>query len=288
MTQTEATAANAPTATGAPTAATTVHEVRAGTIRSVADTLAVEAPLQIQLRTGTDRNAAPRGLSITMRTPGHDTELAAGFLFTEGLVRARRDIASIEQTAPDTVVVTLAPDIPEPPDSVQRGFAMTSSCGLCGKTSLDGVRVNAPGALTPGSPMVSAAVIHGLPGLLRMEQASFSTTGGIHAAGLFDVAGRPLLVREDIGRHNAVDKIIGARFLADALPALSAIMVVSGRAGFELVQKALIAQVPIFAAVGAPTSLSAALATEAGMTLLGFVRDDRFNIYCGEERIRTR
>ena len=266
---------------------TSVDEVRGGRSRSYADQLAVEEPMEIRGRTAGPGDPAAReqSVSVTMRTPGDDAELAVGFLFTEGLIRSRKEIASVDTTGDNIVTVNFAPGVTVAPKNVERNFYMTSACGVCGKSSIDAARVPPAAPLTAG-PTIGADLVHALPGALREHQATFETTGGLHAAGLFDTAGRMSLLREDVGRHNAVDKLIGALLLADALPAASSILMVSGRAGFELVQKALIAQIPIFAAVGAPSSLSAALAAEAGMTLLGFVRDGRFNVYSGRERLK--
>jgi FdhD protein len=255
-----------------------VIQVRGRALAKAEDRLAVEAPLEIRLRAGDSELA----LSITMRTPGDDRELAAGFLFTEGLVRDRGELGAITE-GEDTVLVEL---VGRPlPQRSDRSFAMTSACGVCGKDSLAGLRATPVGPPGPG-PRLEPEVIHSLPAELRAAQATFDTTGGLHAAGLFDARGERLLVREDVGRHNAVDKLIGAQLLAGALPALDQVLVVSGRASFELVQKGLMAQIPVLAAVGAPSSLAVSLAAEGGMTLLGFVRDQRFNIYSGRERVR--
>jgi FdhD protein len=220
-----------------------------------------------------------------MRTPGEDRELAVGFLFTEGLLRDRAQVAGVTSVGDDQVVVELAPGVPPPEPRASRAFTTTSACGVCGRGSLEGLRATPPGPLVPGAPGLTEALVHALPAALRAAQATFAATGGLHAAGLFDAAGALLLAREDVGRHNAVDKVIGARFLTGALPAATTILAVSGRASFELVQKALMAQIPVLAAVGAPSSLAVSLAAEAGMTLLGFVRDDRFNVYSGPERL---
>ena len=258
-------------------AAAPVMEVRGLGPRSSEDQLAVEAPLELRVRAG----GAERALCITMRTPGEDAELAAGFLFTEGLVREREEILGITE-GEDTVVVELKGALPE---TAARPFAVTSACGVCGKGQLEELRARPAGPPSPGVPRLRPAAIHRLPDELRAAQAGFATTGGLHAAGLFDEQGKLLLVREDVGRHNALDKLIGARFLAGALPAGAAVLVVSGRASFELVQKALMARIPVLAAVGAPSTLAVSLAQEGGMTLLGFVRDQRFNVYCGPERL---
>jgi FdhD protein len=256
-----------------------VTSVREGAPTVTEDQLAIEAPLEIRLRAG----GQERTLSITMRSPGDEVQLAAGFLFTEGIVRQPADLRGISQPAEETVVVELATD--DLPVVGERAFAMTSACGVCGKDSLDGLRAQPAGRPAPG-PLVDPELLHQLPAALREAQFGFAATGGLHAAGLFDGEGRRLLVREDVGRHNAVDKLIGALFLDGKLPATGTILAVSGRASFELVQKALMAQIPVLAAVGAPSTLAVSLATEGGMTLLGFVRDRRFNIYCGHERVR--
>jgi FdhD protein len=262
------------------TADAPVTEVRGGQRSPGRDLLAVEAPLEIRVRTG----AEEQSLSITMRTPGEDPELAVGFLFTEGLLRGRSEVAAVSVPGPEEVVVELAAGVSLPETRPTRSFTMTSACGLCGRGSLDGLRATPAGPPGPG-PRLGDELVHGLPAALRQAQATFATTGGLHAAGLFDAGGALLLAREDVGRHNAVDKVVGARLLAGALPAHDTILVVSGRASFELVQKALMAQIPVLAAVGAPSSLAVSLAAEAGMTLLGFVRDRRFNVYSGPERL---
>jgi FdhD protein len=264
------------------TAPATVTEVRGVRHAAAQDQVAIEAPLEIRVRAGGEE----RAISITMRTPGEDDELAVGFLFTEGLLHARAEVAAVRAGAEDQVVVELAPGVPAPAPRASRAFTTTSACGVCGRGSLDDLRAPPPGPLLAGAPVLTEALIHGLPGVLRAAQATFATTGGLHGAGLFDAAGTLLLCREDVGRHNAVDKVVGARWLAGALPAATAILAVSGRASFELVQKALMAQIPVLAAVGAPSSLAVSLAAEAGMTLLGFVREDRFVVYSGPERFR--
>jgi FdhD protein len=256
-----------------------VTAVRGEAPSSREDHLAVEAPLEIRLRAGDEE----RALSITMRTPGDDVALAAGFLFTEGIVRAFSELRAITQPTEETVVVELA--AAALPELDRRAFAVTSACGVCGKESLDKLRAT-PAARPLAGPVVGPQVVHGLPAALHEAQAGFAATGGCHAAGLFDGDGRRLVVREDVGRHNAVDKVIGTLFLEQKLPAAGTILVVSGRASFELVQKALMAQIPMLAAVGAPSTLAVSLASEGGMTLLGFVRDQRFNIYSGPERVR--
>jgi len=242
-----------------------------GSLSPADDLLAVEEPLQIRVN--------GRDLSITMRTPGHDRELAAGFLFTEGTIESREDVAAIE-VGENVVSLTLAVGVDIP---VARNFYTSSSCGVCGKASIESLYAAGCRML----PRCEAAreVIHGLPEKLRAAQAAFDHTGGLHGAGLFDLAGNLQMVREDVGRHNAVDKLAGAAFLDGRLPLAECILMLSGRASFELVQKAAMAGIPVVAAVGAPSSLAVETARRFGMTLAGFVRDGRFNIYSGVGRL---
>jgi FdhD protein len=244
------------------------------------DVLAVEALVEIRL--------GPRSVAVTMRTPGHDAELAAGFLFAEGLISGAHQIRRIEPAAhgnPNIVVVELAPDAVARPMAVRRGFVMTSACGLCGKVSLAALAANRCPVLPRSSLRVDPAVLHRLPDRLRRAQAVFASTGGLHAAALFAADGELASLREDVGRHNAVDKLIGHALLGARLPLGDAGMLVSGRASFELVQKALMASIPVLAAVGAPSSLAVSTAERSGMTLIGFLRDGRFNVYSGSSRI---
>ena len=258
------------------------------------DLLAVEEPLEIRLEYGARRARTQRSVTVTMRTPGCDVELAAGFLFAEGLVRRRADIERAESCGlpagplglRNRVRVELAPDVTVDAKLLERNFLTTSSCGLCGKASIEALPAWTRTRLPEGF-VVPASSIHDLPERVRMVQTVFDRTGGLHAAALFDGAGDLLDVREDVGRHNAVDKLIGAQWLAGAVPLSERLLFVSGRAGYELVQKALAARIPMLAAVGAPSSLAADLARVANMTLLGFVRDGRFNIYSGAQRIMT-
>jgi FdhD protein len=225
-----------------------------------------------------------------MRTPGCDPELAAGFLFTEGIVDSAEQIAGVRMETENVALVELIPGVAVDLQRLERHFYTSSSCGVCGKTSIAALNLGAARRrpLEEG-PGVAAEVIHALPGTLRETQAVFDRTGGLHAAALFDCSGRLLDRREDVGRHNAVDKVIGAQLLGGGAERASRdrLLLVSGRASFELVQKALAAGIPILAAVGAPSSLAVELAQTHGMTLLGFVRDGRFNIYAGERRIHS-
>jgi FdhD protein len=255
------------------------------------DDLAVEEPLEIRVlfeRAGRRERAA---VAVTMRTPGADFELAVGFLLTEGILPEASAVARVgycqggpPEASGNVVEVTLAPGVEFDAERHRRNVYTTSSCGICGKTSLDSVRI-ACATLPAGRPRIARSTVHSLPGRLAGIQPAFARTGGIHAAALFSAAGDMRLVREDVGRHNAVDKVVGSLALAGSLPASAGVLVVSGRASFELVQKAAIAGIPILVAVGAASSLAAETATEVGMTLVGFVRPERFVVYAGRQRI---
>jgi FdhD protein len=253
------------------------------------DVLAVEEPLEIRLDAQLSGQSVSRTISVTMRTPGHDAELAVGFLFSEGVIRDRTEIDSVGQCGlnGNVVRVRLTPAVDIDLARLERHFYTTSSCGVCGKTSIDALHATSRYPLRPTASFVDAGLLHRLPHALRKAQAVFDTTGGLHASALFDLGGRLQCVREDVGRHNALDKVIGAQLLAGRLPADEQVLVVSGRASFELVQKALMAGIPMLVAVGAPSSLAVQLAERAGMTLVGFARDGRFNVYAGRGRIRT-
>jgi FdhD protein len=252
------------------------------------DVLAVEEPLEIRLVAVVRGQPIGKTVAVTMRTPGHDAELALGFLFTEGVVRDRSEVEDVDPGDPagNTLSVRLAPGAAVDLGRLERHFYTTSSCGVCGKTSIEALRTVSAYPLPPGEPVVAAEVIRDLPRTLHAAQAVFAATGGLHASALFDAAGRLHGLREDVGRHNALDKVIGAELLAGRLPAYERTLVVSGRASFELVQKAVMAGIPILVAVGAPSSLAVQLATCTGMTLVGFAREGRFNIYSGKQRVR--
>jgi len=268
----------------------TVQVYRAGEVERRPDLLAVEEPLEIRVVPEV-AGARPRhSMAVTMRTPGHDFELAAGFLLSEGVIIGRDDLWHVAycQETPESqrniVEAVLAPSVPFDPERFSRNVYTTSSCGVCGKTSIELVDAVCP--LRPaGTARFAREVLSRLPSVLRAAQPVFARTGGLHAAGLFDPDGRLLLLREDVGRHNAVDKVIGAMLLDGALPASDRLLLVSGRASFELVQKALMAGIPALAAVGAPSSLAVELAGDLGLTLVGFLSERRFNVYTGAERI---
>jgi FdhD protein len=256
--------------------------------RERADWIVIEEPLEIRARgPGQD----PTSVAVTMRTPGNDAELAVGFLYTEGLVLSRADVVASpgwvsrhEVAVCNVVQVVLS----RPFDStvLKRNFFATSSCGVCGKATLDQIAVRCP-PVGPG-PVVGRSILLGLPGAMREAQTVFDRTGGLHAAGLFDAAGRLIALREDVGRHNAVDKLVGRTLLDGELPLAGRIMLVSGRTSFEILQKAAVAGVPIVCAVSAPSSLAVSVADRLGITLVGFLRGSSFNVYSHPERIDPR
>ncbi len=250
------------------------------------DWVAVEEPLEIVLEFGSEEDRKRRTASLTMRTPGNDDELAAGFLFAEGVISASRDIHQVVPCGHSNAIrVELHPSLSVAFEGLERHFATTSSCGVCGKTSLDSLAMRSSPLLDTDRPFLARDVIHRLPQILREAQPTFDRTGGLHAAALFDAKSQLLVVREDVGRHNAVDKLIGSELLAGRLPLVERVLLVSGRASFELAQKALAAGITVLAAVGAPSSLAVELATRFGLTLLGFVRDNRFNVYAHGGRL---
>jgi FdhD protein len=258
------------------------------------DVVATEEPLEIRLGfAAPEGGRTERSISITMRTPGNDEELAVGFLYTEGIVSRREDITLVRPCGPpapngliNVIRVELADGVAVELDRLERHFYTSSSCGVCGKASLAAVAVQGRFDLHAVDTTVAGAVLGSLPDTLIAEQSVFEQTGGLHASGLFDPNGRIVAVREDVGRHNALDKLIGSRLLAGGLPLTGFGIIVSGRASFELMQKAMMAGCPIVAAVGAPSSLAVELAEQFGMTLVGFLRRDRFNVYTRADRVR--
>lgn len=255
------------------------------------DTLAVEEPLEIRLGFFENGMLRHQAVSITMRTPGNDFELAAGFLFTEGILTDKNQISSIKHcgklpSRENTVRIDLQPESQVNLEKLKRNFYTTSSCGVCGKSSLEALSIAGAAKIQETNcPKISAETFHRLPEKLLVRQNVFAATGGLHAAALFDLNGDLIDLREDVGRHNAVDKLIGSQFLAGKIPLDGNILFLSGRASFELLQKAVMARIPVIAAVGAPSSLAVEAAREFNLTLLGFVRENRFNIYAGFERI---
>jgi FdhD protein len=258
------------------------------------DLLAVEQPLEIRIVYGPENDRQQKNISVTMCTPGHDEELAIGFLFTEGIITGKDDIMNCAMAGNNIVIATLRPGISFDPKKIERHFYTSSSCGVCGKSSIDAVRNIFTNNGVKDNININAAVLTKLPDTLRKQQEVFEHTGGLHASALFDLNGNMLLTREDVGRHNALDKLIGATFQAvnkpmkrlAEIPLDKHILLLSGRASFELIQKAAMAGIKIVCAVGAPSSLAVELAKETDMTLVGFLRDGRFNIYCGEQRIK--
>ena len=272
-----------------------VARISDGLRETRADSVAVEEPLEIRLGFSTPDGRETRSISITMRTPGNDTELATGFLFTESIIRGSADVAAVEACGPpapdsgnhNVIRVELDPAVSVDLGRLQRHFYTTSSCGVCGKTSLDALYVNGIEPLRDTEPAFAEELLCTIPDKLRRAQKIFDETGGLHAAAAFDADGKLIVTMEDVGRHNAVDKVVGALLLDDRLPAADLAMMVSGRASFELIQKTLVAGIPLLAAVSAPSSLAVQLAREFNMTLIGFLRGKTFNIYSGGERIRS-
>lgn len=259
----------------------------------VDDQVAVEEPLEIRLGYSTPQGRTATSVSITMRTPGNDAELATGFLYSESIIHRAADVSAVEHcgpTAPDSgthniIRVDLDSSVVVDLERLQRHFYTTSSCGVCGKSSLDALRVIGAKVLADDGAQFTRDTLISMPDTLRATQETFDATGGLHAAAVFSAEGEILLAREDVGRHNAVDKVIGALLAQDLLPASKLGLIVSGRASFELMQKTLMAGIPLLAAVSAPSSLAIQLAQEFNVSLVGFLRGDTFNIYSGAERI---
>jgi FdhD protein len=257
------------------------------------DLVATEEPFEIRLGySRRDGSRAEEPVSVTMRTPGHDEDLAVGFLFTEGIIRARTDVQRVVargQRAADGLInvvrVELAPGVPVDFKRLERNFYMTSSCGVCGKASIEAVAVQGQYDIGAVDFKMPGAALGRLPAALKTQQAVFEQTGGLHASGLFDATGTILGLREDVGRHNALDKLIGHALLRGEVPLSGRGVIVSGRASFELLQKAKMAGVPLVVAVGAPSSLAVELARQFGITLVGFLKADRFNVYSRPDRI---
>jgi FdhD protein len=263
-----------------------IKKINAAGQTEVDDELAVEEPLEIQLAWQEADSYTQKNISVTMRTPGNDAELAAGFLFTEGIIQHIDQIEHI-LSHQNSVLVTLAKDVAPQLQQAERNFYTTSSCGVCGKTGIDAIRTT-PAFTQPTAELAMPAdLFYGLQNRLKQKQVVFESTGGLHAAALFDLQGNCVLLREDVGRHNAVDKVIGAALQNRQLPLHEHILLLSGRAGFELIQKAVMAGIRVIAAVGAPSSLAVQLAMEHDITLIGFLRGDRFNLYSGASRVKV-
>jgi FdhD protein len=248
-------------------------------VRTERDELVVEEPLEIRV--------GGRAISVTMRTPGHDAELAVGFLLSEGVLRRAQDVLRVHACAEarNLVNVMLDPSVHVAFEKLTRHVFAASSCGLCGKATIQAIRAQLDPLPDSENPRIAVGVIASMPNAMRQTQTTFERTGGLHAAALFNDNGRLLVVREDVGRHNAVDKVLGHALLNGWIPLHRHILVVSGRSSFEIMQKALAGRIPIVAAVSAPSSLAVDFARENGQTLIGFLRDQRMNVYCGHERI---
>lgn len=269
-----------------------ITKVNHTAITETSDALAIEEPLEIRLEFGPKNNRQTQNISVTMRTPGNDKELALGFLFTEGIITQQKDVAQIAhsfiacaENKENTIQVSLNEDTIPNLRNTERNFYTTSSCGVCGKGSINAIRTVSVYQDQQDDNFINAVILHELPIILSKHQEVFADTGGLHASALFMPNGELLLVREDVGRHNALDKLIGAAINNNWLPLTKNILLLSGRASFELVQKAAMAGITVIAAVGAPSSLAVELANEFNITLIGFLRNERFNIYTAAHRI---
>lgn len=275
--------------------AVTIRRFRDNDWEQAQDLLSAEEPMEIRIGYGPPTHRQQRNVAVTMRTPGHDFELALGFLYSEGIIAGKNDVSSIRyctnggtnHTDENTVRVELDPELHPELERLERNFYTTSSCGVCGKASIDAVMntCKVPAVTAVDAITVTKEVLLSLPSTLRKQQTVFEYTGGIHAAALFNTIGELLLLREDVGRHNALDKIIGAGIIQEQLPFTNHILLLSGRASFELLQKAAMAGISIVAAVGAPSGLAVTIAETFGITLIGFLREQRFNCYTGSHRI---
>ena len=269
-----------------PTETISITRIESGKGVDTADKVTVEEPLEVQFVFQTENGSMRKTIAVTMRTPGNDAELAAGFLFTEGIIRDVNNIQEIkEQSSFNKTTIVLKEGFIPDLSNADRNFYTTSSCGVCGKSSMDAIKTVSSFRDIRDQLRIRPEILYGLQDTLKRSQQIFEDTGGIHASAFFDVSGTLLLMREDVGRHNALDKLIGASMLANMLPLDNGVLLLSGRASFELIQKSVMAGIRIIAAVGAPSSLAVELAKENNITLIGFLRTDRFNIYCGQERI---
>lgn len=266
-----------------------IHKISGSGINETEDRVAVEEPLEIQLEYSTGSGRMLKNVAVTMRTPGNDEELAAGFLFTEGVIKNKEAIQEIKRSHSDDnrILIVLKENVIPVLHNAARNFYTTSSCGVCGKASIDAISTVSSFSGAKDDLHISAFVLYHLQDDLKKQQQVFEETGGIHASALFDMDGNFIMLREDVGRHNALDKIIGTAMMNDQLPLTNSILFLSGRASFELLQKATMAGLRLIAAVGAPSSLAVEMAKEQNITLVGFLKNNRFNIYSGEHRIRT-
>lgn len=269
-----------------------ITKVHSAISADTSDSLAIEEPLEIRLEYGPAQQRQIQNVSVTMRTPGNDAELAVGFLFTEGIITHATKVAEVNhcfiacaENKENVIQVSLNNEVVPELKNTERNFYTTSSCGVCGKGSINAIRTVSPFLQQADENVINPELLHKLPGILSTHQEVFSSTGGLHACALFNLTGELILVREDVGRHNALDKLIGAAFNNNRLPLNQSVLLLSGRASFELVQKAAMAGITIIAAVGAPSSLAVQLAQEFNITLVGFLRNNRFNIYNAAHRI---
>lgn len=270
-----------------------IKKISTEIISDAEDLLAAEEPMEIRLGCGPVKDRKSQSISVTMRTPGNDFELALGFLFTEGIIQHQENILIITyctdsnkiENWENIVRVELKPEVEVNLKKIERNFYVSSSCGVCGKASIDAIATTSRFNDSEQHFKVASYVFNGLPGKLKAAQPVFGYTGGLHASALFNTKGELIMVREDVGRHNAVDKIIGASFSSGKLPLNNSILLLSGRASFELIQKAVMAGIKIVAAIGAPSSLAVATAKKFDVTLIGFLRGEQFNIYSGQQRV---
>ena len=257
-------------------------------LNSEEDLLAIEEPLEIRISYFKNNNRKEDNLSITMRTPGEDSELALGFLFTEGIIDSMDQVLSIHSFSENSITIAFTKNVIFDIKKLEKHFYTSSSCGICGKTSIEAIRTIKSSTTNNKTLIVNSTVIQNLPSALRIKQNIFEQTGGLHASAIFNPEGELILLCEDVGRHNALDKLIGSALKTNILPLEKYILLLSGRASFELIQKATMAGITIVASIGAPSSLAVELANEREMTLIGFLRNKQFNIYCGKERIKLK
>lgn len=265
-----------------------INKLTPAGFNSEEDFLAIEEPLEIRLSYFQNSNRKENNLSITMRTPGEDSELALGFLFTEGIIDSMNQVLSINSYSENIITIAFTENVIFDIKKLEKHFYTSSSCGICGKTSIEAIRTIKSSTTNNKTLIVNSTVIQNLPSALRIKQNIFEQTGGLHASAIFNPEGELILLCEDVGRHNALDKLIGSALKTNILPLEKYILLLSGRASFELIQKATMAGITIVASIGAPSSLAVELANEREMTLIGFLRNKQFNIYCGKERIKLK